>query len=134
MPQATFTPPTSFMEDRFLSFFSRYAPDLSLERQFSIGPYYVDFMNKASGVVIEIDGEAFHTSPEQKARDSMRQAYIEAQGYVVVRFSGKAVYHTPVQCAYSARGKIQRILSGGKQFKENSPQTNENTHEMAQEI
>ena len=53
-------------------------------RQQPIGPYYVDFYCPAAKLVIEIDGPSH--SDEGAAYDVRRQAWLEAEGYKVVRF------------------------------------------------
>ena len=106
----TFTPPTSYIEDRLLVFYERYTPDFPLTRQAPIGPYYVDFLHEESGVCVEADGRDFHTSPDQIARDKERQAWIESQGFTFLRFTGAEIMHAPVQCCYKIRGLIRRRL------------------------
>ena len=51
-------------------------------RQVVIGPYIADFVCRSHKLVIEIDG-ATHTDP---SRDQCRAAYLETQGYRVIRF------------------------------------------------
>lgn len=53
-------------------------------RQKVIGPYIVDFAARDPMLVIEIDGD---THGERAAQDAQRTAYLEAQGYRVVRFT-----------------------------------------------
>ena len=53
-------------------------------RQQPIGPYYVDFYCPAAKLVIEIDGPSH--SDEWAAYDIRRQAWLEAEGYKVIRF------------------------------------------------
>jgi very-short-patch-repair endonuclease len=50
-----------------------------------MGPYYVDFYCPAAKLVIEIDGPSH--SDEWAAYDIRRQAWLEAEGYKVIRFS-----------------------------------------------
>ena len=51
-------------------------------RQFVIGPYIVGFVCRSQKLIIELDG-ATHTDP---AYDERRTAYLEGQGYRVIRF------------------------------------------------
>lgn len=104
----TFNPPTSYMERRFADFFTRYSPDIHLEPQYQIGPFYADFAHLESKTLIEIDGAAYHSSPEQLERDQRRQAYLEDAGWCVIRYSGREVYHAPVRVVYQAKGIIGR--------------------------
>jgi very-short-patch-repair endonuclease len=53
-------------------------------RQVPIGPYVADFACLAARLVIELDG-ASHSRDDVAARDRGRQAWLEAQGYRVLR-------------------------------------------------
>jgi very-short-patch-repair endonuclease len=56
---------------------------------------------------IEIDGAAYHSTPDQIARDQERQNYLESLGWLVIRFTGSAVRcHSP-HCVYIARDRIK---------------------------
>ena len=52
-------------------------------RQQPIGPYYVDFYCPAARLVIEIDGPTHDDA--RWAYDLRRQAWLEAEGYKVIR-------------------------------------------------
>ena len=54
-------------------------------RQAPIGPYVVDFFCPAKQLIIELDG-GHHNEDETAARDSERQAWLEQEGYRVIRF------------------------------------------------
>jgi len=53
-------------------------------RQQPIGPYYVDFYCPAARLVIEVDGPG-HDGDQPWAYDMRRQAWLEAEGYHVLR-------------------------------------------------
>src|SRR5258708_6403090 len=115
----TWTPPTSYIEDRFYSFClktTKNAPAYQLTRQYLIPspypdyPYHTDFCHVATRTVIELDGRAYHTSPDQIERDIARQRFIEAQGYAVIRFTGSDMYRRPVKSIYKARRLINARL------------------------
>ena len=55
------------------------------KRQVPIAPYIVDFLCAAARVVVELDG-APHDTPEQKAHDKARDAFLRRQGFEVLRF------------------------------------------------
>lgn len=61
--------------------------------QFSIGNYRADFAIPSKKVVIEVDGHDYHSSPEQKLHDSKRDRFMVSQGWRVLRFTGREVYH-----------------------------------------
>jgi very-short-patch-repair endonuclease len=54
-------------------------------RQAPIGPYVVDFFCPAKRLIIELDG-GHHNEDETAKRDSERQAWLEQEGYRVIRF------------------------------------------------
>jgi len=54
-------------------------------RQAPIGPYVVDFFCPAKRLIIELDG-GHHNEDATAERDSKRQAWLELEGYRVIRF------------------------------------------------
>jgi very-short-patch-repair endonuclease len=62
----------------------------SFRRQTPIGPFIVDFVSHAAGLIIEIDGGQ-HYEPESIKRDAQRDAYLASEGYLVLRFSNHDV-------------------------------------------
>jgi very-short-patch-repair endonuclease len=54
-------------------------------RQAPIGPYVVDFFCPAKRLIIELDG-GHHNEDATAQRDSERQAWLEKEGYRVIRF------------------------------------------------
>jgi len=63
---------------------------MNFRRQTPIGPYVVDFSHRGSRLVIEIDGP-FHEMPVRAKRDARRTAWLEAEGFRVVRFADREV-------------------------------------------
>ena len=63
---------------------------IHFRRQHVIGTYIVDFVSLKNHLVIEIDGE-YHLYPEQAESDRIRTAYLEQQGFRVIRFSNNQV-------------------------------------------
>uniref|UniRef100_UPI0035CA5FF4 endonuclease domain-containing protein n=1 Tax=uncultured Sphingomonas sp. TaxID=158754 RepID=UPI0035CA5FF4 len=53
-------------------------------RQQRLGPFYGDFVCQAARLVVEIDGD---THVGNEARDARRTAFLEREGYRVLRFS-----------------------------------------------
>lgn len=72
-------------EERLLwnAFLRKYP--LQFRRQYTIGNYIVDFYCHAAKLVVELDGSQ-HYDPAQLEKDSIRTAYLEAQGIHVLRF------------------------------------------------
>lgn len=60
-------------------------------RQYSVGPYIVDFYCPHWKLAIEIDG-ATHEGEEAVVYDANRPAYIESFGIRVLRFTNQQVY------------------------------------------
>ena len=61
---------------------------LKFRRQHAIGPYIVDFACIEKDVVIELDG-GYHE--HQYEKDRVRQAFLESEGWQVIRFSNEDV-------------------------------------------
>jgi len=70
---------------------SRGLQGVKFVRSEPIGPYFVDFACRSAMLIIEIDG-ATHGADKEVAHDQRRTAFLEAQGYRVVRFSNQQVY------------------------------------------
>ena len=64
---------------------SRRLAGLKFRRQVPIGPYIVDFACLEKKVIVELDGGA-HNFPDHRRYDSQRDAYLEGQGFRVLRF------------------------------------------------
>ena len=60
-------------------------PQSHFRRQATIGPYFADFACHEARLVIEIDGGQ-HNDMTHLAADAVRTAYLNAQGYSVLRF------------------------------------------------
>jgi very-short-patch-repair endonuclease len=65
---------------------------LRFRRQQPIGPYIVDFFCPAAKLIVEVDGEQ-HALGAHPAADMQRDAWLEAEGYTVVRFWTNEVMH-----------------------------------------
>ncbi|MGE0200484.1 MAG: endonuclease domain-containing protein [Candidatus Melainabacteria bacterium] len=62
----------------------------SFRRQQPIGPYIVDFLCPARKLIVEVDG-AIHDLPDHRGNDAVRQNFLEASGYRVIRFTNATV-------------------------------------------
>lgn len=84
---------------------AKYGPGyILLMPQFPWGQYRIDWAIKATSLAqpylfIECDGAAFHTAPEQVARDKRRDATIQAAGIQICRFTGSEINGQPDACA-----------------------------------
>ncbi|MET2946686.1 endonuclease domain-containing protein [Vibrio owensii] len=63
---------------------------VKFRRQHGIGRYIVDFYCAELNLVIEIDGDS-HFSDEGKEKDTIRDAFLEALGIKVLRFTNEEV-------------------------------------------
>jgi very-short-patch-repair endonuclease len=68
----------------------REQPGALFRRQHPIGPYIADFACLAARVVVEIDG-ATHGSEAELEHDARRDAFMAAEGWLVMRFSNDDV-------------------------------------------
>ena len=58
---------------------------VKFRRQVPLGPYIVDFLCCERRLIVEIDGSQ-HQQGAQRRHDQTRTAWLEAQGYRVLRF------------------------------------------------
>jgi very-short-patch-repair endonuclease len=72
-------------ERRIWSFLRQRPAGLKFRRQHPIGPYIADFACPAARLVVELDG-ASHLELGAVERDAKRTAFLEAEGWRVVRF------------------------------------------------
>jgi len=72
-------------------------------RQKPIGPYIVDFVCEAAGLIIEIDGGQHHAA-DGIAKDASRDAFLRSKGYSVLRFGS----HDALE---NTDGVLETILS-----------------------
>lgn len=83
--------------------------------QYVIGDYRVDFLLKfwrGVTVVVECDGHDWHErTPEQAERDKSRDRFLQAQGHLVFRFTGREIWRDPVRCAREAFAAAQEEWS-----------------------
>jgi len=63
---------------------------VQFKRQYSIGPYFVDFYCYQAKLIVELDGSQ-HYDRETLAYDNARTKYLQEQGFSVLRFSNSDV-------------------------------------------
>jgi very-short-patch-repair endonuclease len=59
-------------------------------RQVSIGPYIADFCSYGAKLIVEVDGNQ-HGTDGAREQDAVRTAFMQTQGYRVLRFSNRDV-------------------------------------------
>lgn len=63
-------------------------------RQYSIGPYILDYFCPEERLGIELDGEV-HMNSSADDKDEMRSRYLEMSGIRVIRFENRMVFDMP---------------------------------------
>jgi very-short-patch-repair endonuclease len=77
-------------------------------RQFSIGPYILDFYSPRLKLAIEIDG-ATHVSADEREHDKNRQKEIENLGVQFLRFTNADVYDNRKKVLEEIYNKIKEL-------------------------
>lgn len=75
---------------------------LTLDLQVVMKPYRVDFLVD-DWLVVEIDGAAYHSSPEAVARDQERDRVLQGRGYRVLRIPARVVFSNPGKAVADVR-------------------------------
>ena len=79
--------------------------------QAKIGTYTVDFLLPDHRVVVEVDGEPYHGSPDQVRRGEIRDKFLQSAGYLTI--------HTWTSTFHGERGRakiVSHIL--GRMYRE----------------
>ncbi len=81
-------------------------------RQHSIEGFIVDFVCIEHHLIIEVDG-GIHEIPEQQIYDEQRQAFLEAHGFSVIRFTNGEVLQS-IDAVVEAIGDalLPRLVNG----------------------
>lgn len=82
---------------------------LKVDFQVEVDRYRLDFMAN-EWLIIEIDGAAWHSSDEAKARDAARDRFFVELGYSVLRIPAKIVFNDPNE----AVRRVSAALKVGK--------------------
>ncbi len=67
-------------------------------RQVRIGPYSADLFLPNSNVVVECDGEYWHSTGRARDRDARRDTFMAQRGHGVVRLGERAIRRNPKDC------------------------------------
>lgn len=65
--------------------------NIEYEAQKPIGKYIADFYIPAQNLIIECDGDYWHSLPDVKKRDKQKDKYLRKQGYTVKRLPEKVI-------------------------------------------
>lgn len=75
--------------------------------QFVVGNKFMcDFGFPDAMLIVECDGEYWHSTPTQRRRDASKDAYLQACGYTVVRFSDKQLQHDLPACIEAIKALV----------------------------
>jgi len=107
--------PESGLEARFERLL-RDAGQRPLERQVDLGGHEwlgrVDYLDRSALLLVEVDSELHHTSPEDVARDARRDAALLEAGFrAVLRISEESIWHRPWEAVHevvAARARVTR--------------------------
>ena len=80
-------------------------------RQYSVGPYSIDFYCPAAKLAIELDGDS-HFYPVEQRYDSQRQRYIESFGIRCLRFTNSEIYEN-LEGVLETIARVLRDIAGG---------------------
>ena len=86
-------------------------PDLGFRRQVPIGRYIVDFAHVSARLIVEIDGGR-HDLPEAQLHDAIRDAWLNAEGYRVLRFRNQQTLDDPNAVMAAIRTLLPRGEKG----------------------
>ena len=94
LDRRTFTLTDSELERRFLAIVRRAGLPLPLTQQ-EVSGFRVDFYWPDLGLVVETDGLRYHRTPQQQARDRLRDQAHAAAGLIALRFTHDQIAHDP---------------------------------------
>ena len=77
------------------------------------GPVRLDAAWPEAKIAVELDGAAFHGSPEARERDLRRDAALAALGWVVLRFSYRRLMREPDACRAEILAAYRRRIGVG---------------------
>ena len=84
--------------------------DLKFKRQHPIGQYIADFVCLERKLIIELDGGQ-HSLPDDIVKDRQRDAWLEKEGYTVVRFWDNEVLMNTSGVLEAIRERLYRAPS-----------------------
>lgn len=76
--------------------------NLTLQMQVPVANYRLDFLVD-KGLVVEIDGAAYHSSPDAIERDAERDKALVAKGFEVLRIPAKVALYNPKEAIERVR-------------------------------
>ncbi len=80
------------------------APEVNVK----VGPFTVDFLWRAAGLVVEADGYAAHRGRQAFEDDRARELYLHARGLRLRRFSARQIEHQARDVAAAIGAELRR--------------------------
>ncbi len=87
-------------------------------RETPIGPYIADFAWLSARIVVEVDGDT-HETLAGRAHDAARDAFLQRQGFTVLRFDNAQVIEGPDYVFTEIERHVRHLLNG-YEFEEHS--------------
>ncbi len=75
-----------------------------------VSGYEVDALWEKERLIVEFDGQAYHSDPVARARDAAKDAWLRSQGYTVLRFTYRQMMEDPEWVV----GEIIRALKASR--------------------
>lgn len=72
--------------------------DVPYQFQYKVKRWIVDFAFPAHNLVVEADGDYWHTLPEIQKRDKQKNRYFQKRGWTILRFSRSTIRESPKAC------------------------------------
>lgn len=70
----------------------------SMEPQYKIGDFHVDFALPDNKLAIELEGHEYHSTKEQLEYDANRERELQKMGWCIIRFRGGEIYKRLNKC------------------------------------
>ncbi|TAN42236.1 MAG: endonuclease domain-containing protein [Nitrospirae bacterium] len=83
---------------------------MRFRRQHPIGKYIADFVCLEKRLIIELDGGQ-HALPDETLKDGQRDAWLEKEGYTVIRFWDNEVFTNTSGVLETIRERLHRTPS-----------------------
>lgn len=97
----------SYIEAEFSKKLNDLAESIESEQWFGDkekhGRFRVDFILRDARLIIELDGHAYHSTPEKLEKDAIRQRYLTRAGYTIIRFTGREINRSAEACVDELR-------------------------------
>ncbi len=98
---ATESPIEAILSSALVEWVKHHGAAAEVLTQVPVGRYRADIIVQTSGkrLLVECDGAAFHTSPDQVEYDKRRDRFFAVMGIPVMRFTGREIQRDPRGCA-----------------------------------